>query len=142
MSIPEPAVKRTTLVFTAGLLWAVIGIFLFGRGITKLLPLDEVSYIVIAVGVLLGILKSRLVFQNIIDKNVARIKSLSPHKEKICLFAFQAIQSYLIAGFMIGLGILLRHLPIPPLYYGTILIIIGTALFVASLRYFNAKQEL
>ncbi len=142
MSIPEPAVKRTTLVFTAGLLWAIIGLFLFGRGITKLLPLDSQAYIMIGVGILLGILKSRVVFQKIIDKNIVRIKSLSPHKDKICLFAFQAMQSYFIAGFMIGLGILLRHLPIEPLYYGTILVIIGTALFSSSLRYFSAGKRM
>ena len=142
MSIPEPAVKRTTLVFTAGLLWACIGLFLFGRGITKLLPLDSLSYILIGAGILLGILKSRVVFKRIIDKNLERIKQLSPHKEKICVFAFQAMQSYFIAGFMICLGILLRHLPIEPHYYGTILIIIGTALFTSSLQYFGAKRDL
>lgn len=142
MSIPEPAVKRTTLLFTAGLLWVSIGLFLFGRGVRILLPLDSLSYIMIGVGIFLGILKSRIVFKSIIDKNLERIKSLSPHKEKICVFAFQAMQSYVIAGFMICLGILLRHIPMPPLYYGTILIIIGTALFTSGLHYFSAKRML
>ncbi len=142
MSIPEPAVKRTTLVCTAGILWSCIGLFLFGRGITKILPLDSTAYIMIGVGIFLGILQNRLMFKKIIDKNLLRIKELSPHKEKICVFAFQAMQSYLIALFMIGLGILMKHLPIPPLYYGTILLIIGTALFTSSLHYFSVMRSM
>ena len=142
MSIPEPAVKRTTLIFTAGILWACIGLFLLGRGITKLLPFNSFSYILTGGGVLLGILKSKFVFNKIINKNIERIKSLSPHKEKICIFAFQANQSYILVLIMMSIGILLRHLPINPLYYGTILILIGTALFKSSLLYFSAIREL
>lgn len=142
MSIPEPAVKRSTLVLTAGILWSLVGIFLFIRGFFRLLPLSALSYILIGGAVLLGILKSRLVFYKIIDKNVERIKALSPHKDKICIFAFQAIQSYLIAGFMIALGIYLRHLPFPPQYYGTLLVLIGTALLISGLKYIQAKKEL
>ena len=142
MSIPEPAVKRTTLVFTAGLLWASIGLFLFGRGFRLLLPLDSLSYIMVGAGILLGILKSRVVFKKIIDKNIVRIKALSPHKEKVCIFAFQANLSYFLVIFMMSLGILLRHLPIPHIYYGTILIIIGTALLASSLRYFSELKVL
>ena len=142
MSIPEPAAKRTTLVFTAGLLWTIIGIYLFEKGIRTILPLNATAYIMIGIGILLGILKSRIVFRKIIDNNIERIKSLSPHKEKICLFAFQAVQSYFLVLVMMTLGLLLRKLPIPPLYYGTILIIIGTALFTSSLHYFSARREL
>ncbi len=142
MSIPEPAVKRTTLIFTAGVLWACIGLFLLGRGITKLLPFNSFSYILTGGGALLGILKSKFVFNKIIDKNIERIKSLSPNKEKICIFAFQANQSYILVLIMMSIGMLLRHLPINPLYYGTILILIGTALFTSSLRYFSAIREL
>ncbi|KAA3630830.1 MAG: hypothetical protein DWP97_14505 [Calditrichaeota bacterium] len=140
MSIPEPAVKRTTLVFTAGLLWAVIGLFLFGRGIANFLPFENSGYIYIGGAILLGILKSQLIFSKIIDKNVQRIKELAPQKDKICIFAFQALESYLIALVMIGLGLFLRTLDIPPMIYGGILILIGTALLLSGLKYIKAKN--
>ncbi len=142
MSKLEPAVKRTTLVFAAGLLWTIIGIYLFEKGIRTLLPLDSNIYIMIGIGIFIGIIKSRVVFSKMIDANIERIKTLSPHKEKICIFAFQAHQSYLMVLLMMSFGLLLRNLPIPPQYYGTILIIIGTALFISSLRYFSARSEL
>ena len=141
MNIPEPAVKRTTLVFTAGLLWAIIGLFLCGRGLSKLMPFEKPDYIYIAVAVFLGILKSQFIFSGIIDKNIKRIKELSPHKDKICIFAFQAIQAYLIAVFMIGLGLVLRHLPIPVLWYAAILILIGTALLFSGIKYLSATKD-
>ena len=141
MNIPEPAVKRTSLVLTAGLLWALVGLLLFGRGIFKLLPLEPLSYILLGIAILLGVLKSQLVFNKIIENNVERIKALSPHKEKIYLFAFQAMQSYLLAGFMVCLGIFMRNLPIPPNYYGAILVLIGTALLLSGLKYIQARKE-
>ena len=142
MNIPEPAAKRTTLVLVAGILWSIIGLFLIGRGIKVQLPLVSISYIFIALALIIGILKSKFVFAKIINKNVARIKSLSPHKEKICVFAFQAYQSYLLVILMMSIGILMRHLPIPKLYYGSILVAIGTALLLSSLRYFTKLKEL
>jgi len=51
--------------------------------------------------IVIGLLKSRFVFSKIIKKNIERIKNLSPHKEKICIFAFQAMQSYFIILVMV-----------------------------------------
>ena len=142
MNIPEPAAKRTTLILVAGTLWSIIGLFLIGRGIKVQLPLISISYIFISIAIIIGILKSKFIFAKIINKNVDRIKNLSPHKEKICVFAFQAYQSYLLVIVMMSVGILLRHLPIDHVYYGSILIAIGTALFLSSLRYFQMVKNL
>ena len=44
-------------------------------------------------------------------------------------------RSYLLIPFMIILGVILRHSPVPRLYLAVLYLAIGTALFLSSLRY-------
>ena len=85
----------------------------------------------------MGILKSHYALSRLAQKNIERIQLLSPQKEKICIFAFQAIKSYLIVLIMIGLGILLRYLNIPKSWLSLVYLTIGTALTLSSLKYFS-----
>jgi hypothetical protein len=134
----EPAVSRRTLFVAAALTWELAGVILGVRAIVWLrgLGLTAVAYAVPAL--LLGWAKGRWVFGRVAAKNVARIQSLSPHKERICVFAFQALESYLLVLLMIGAGILLRLSPLPRPWLALVYLAIGFGLFLASFRYWRA----
>jgi hypothetical protein len=138
MPLTEPAVSRRTLVLTAASLWSLAGLILILRAAFWLpeAGLWAIGLCVAAIGV--GLLKGWLVFAKIARKNVERIRSLAPQKPKICVFAFQAIQSYLIVIAMIALGILLRMSPIPRLWLAAIYLAIGAALEWSSLVYWKS----
>lgn len=141
LSIPEPAVSRKTLTRTAGSLWLLVGVFLLVRGLGWLNQVSVNHWLLAAAGLLLGLLKSHFVLSRIVGRNLQRIYSLSPQKEKICVFAFQAVQSYLIAILMVTLGILLRSLSIAPDWLVLIYLTIGSALVLSGLKYFAGPRE-
>ncbi len=142
LATKEPAVSRRTLALAGGVLWSLVGGFLILRAAIWLNYGRGMDYIMAAVAIFLGLLKGRFVFQKIVKKNLTRIASLSPHKEKICIFAFQAIASYLIALLMIGLGIALRMSPIPRDWLAALYILIGVALIRGALVYFGASRSM
>ncbi len=139
MPLREPAVSRRTLVITAAVTWGVVGIFLIIRAALYLTEVDsDKTTLVLAsgtFGILLGLLKGKYIFARLAKQNVQRIDQLSPHKEKICIFAFQAWQSYLIVLVMIGLGMALRVSPLPRVYLIGIYLLIGVGLLVGSRAY-------
>jgi hypothetical protein len=134
----EPAVTRRTLLLTAASLWTLAGLILILRAAFWLpdAGLWVLPIVVASVGI--GLLKGWLVFARIARKNVERIRALSPHKPKICVFAFQAIQSYLIVIAMVTIGILLRLSPIPRLWLAAIYLAIGAALEWSSWVYWKS----
>jgi len=142
MALKEPAVSRRVLVSTGGLLWAAVGLFLIVRAAFWLNYGRGLDYLMVGVAILLGALKGKFVFRKIVIKNIARIVGLSPHKTKICVFAFQAIASYLIALFMIALGIALRMSPIPRDWLAWLYVLIGVALLRGAYEYFQSLDKL
>lgn len=138
--IKEPAAKRRTLVFTAGTVWLAVGIVLATVAIMWLSAGSTQSYPFGALGLVAGLLVSRFGFSRILRRNVERIRSLSPHKERICIFAFQAIQSYLLIALMAALGYTLKQLPIPHTYLATIYLTIGVALLKSGIDYLKAAR--
>ena len=138
MPLREPAVSRRTLVLTAASLWSLAGLVLIARAAFWI---DYHSATLIALSILAaiaGLLKGKFVLAKIAKRNVARIRELSPHKSKICIFAFQAIQSYLIVLAMITAGILLRLSPLPRPWLALLYVAIGAALEWASVVYWQA----
>ena len=133
--LKEPAVSRRMLVKVAGFTWALVGMFLFYKG-SKLISLyDPISYLILAAAIMAGTLKSRFTLSKLARVNISRIKALTPHKERICVFAFQANQSYILVAVMATLGYLLRTSGLPPLLLAWIYMTIGTSLFSASRSY-------
>jgi hypothetical protein len=63
-------------------------------------------------------------------------------KNKVCIFAFQAWKSYLIIVIMVGMGIALRHSPLPKPYLSVIYIGFGGAMILSGLRYFRVFIKL
>jgi hypothetical protein len=141
MPLHEPAASRRTLVLTAAALWSLAGLILITRAIFWLpdAGLWAIAIVVTSIGV--GLLKGWLIFAKIARKNVERIRALSPHKPKICIFAFQAIQSYLIVIAMITLGVVLRMTPLPRLWLAAIYLAIGVALEWGALIYWRAATS-
>jgi hypothetical protein len=135
--IPEPAVSRQTLVFTAGVVWGGVGLFLCLRAYFWFAasPMSIWWMVILALGI--GLIKGRLVFSRLAARNLARIKEMSPEKEKVCFFAFQAIRSWVLILGMITLGILLRMSPLTRELLAVIYLAIGSGLVSASTVYWG-----
>ncbi|MCK4632712.1 MAG: hypothetical protein KAT79_05540 [candidate division Zixibacteria bacterium] len=139
-SIPEPSAKRSTVIVAAGVVWLAAGLFMIASGAARLTEAKTSPFLPIALGLFLGLLKRRFVLGRMAVANIARIRNLAPHKERICLFAFQAFQSYVVVIVMVTLGIVLRNSAIPNEWRATILLAIGTSLALASSTYFAARK--
>lgn len=94
-----------------------------------------------ALGVVIGSLKHRLVFSKVVEVNVRRIREMAPHKDKVCLFAFQSLESYLFVILMIGLGVGLRYIGLAGGILATVYLAIGTALLLSSVSYFRSARQ-
>ena len=140
-NIPEPAVSRKALILSAGLFWVIGGLVLVIRaGMIFRDGTVDVAWPA-AIGVLVGSLKHRLVFSKVVAVNVRRIRELAPHKDKVCLFAFQSVESYLFVILMIGLGVGLRYVGLPGSILATVYLAIGTGLLLSSVGYFRVKNR-
>jgi hypothetical protein len=138
MPLLEPAVTRRTLVLTAAALWSVAGLILIVRAGFWLNHASAGSLVLAAIFAVIGLLKGKYILSRIARRNVQRIRELSPHKSKICIFAFQAMQSYLIVIAMITAGILLRFSPLSRHWLAFVYIAIGAALEWASAVYWKS----
>ena len=79
---------------------------------------------------------AKKVGKKLVYKNVKRINS---YDRKVCFFAFQKWQSYILIALMIGMGIFMRHASfIPKNVLLLIYVMVGTALSSASYFYFKS----
>jgi len=140
MPLPEPAVRRTTLVLSAAVVWTLVGLFLAARAALWFRSSTRPVLWLILLALAAGFIKGHFIFSKLARRNIRRIGELSPHKEKICIFAFQALQSYAIVLGMIILGILLRHSSLSRQILAVIYLAIGAALVYASASYWRAKR--
>lgn len=132
----EPAVSRKTLVLVAGTFWMIGGCAVLTRAYFMVDELTLLGAGLLALGLIIGSLKSYFVLSKVAGKNVERIKNLSPHKEKICVFAFQMPLSYLLVALMITAGVALRTYLGSSIYLAALYVGIGSALIVSGLQYF------
>ena len=133
----EPAMSRKGLVTLSGAVWSLAGVILFVRAIIMIDTLTPFGIGLIVIGLAVGALKSRFVLAKVARKNIERIKTMSPDKDKICLFAFQPPLSYLLIGIMIGAGVTLRHFYPHSIYVIALYFAIGAALLYSGLEYFR-----
>ena len=140
-SIPEPAVSRKGLVAGAAIAWIIGGVILVWRAMGVADGVASNLAWLWGVGVVLGVLKYRMAFRKVVAKNVERIQELSPHKDKICLFAFQSLESYLLVIVMVGVGIGLRYVGLSASVLIVVYAAIGIALLLGAGRYFRAARQ-
>ena len=92
--------------------------------------------IAIPIGIILGVIKTKIIFIKINQKNINRINS---YKEKVSIWKFHINKDKLIILLMIITGIILRRIPfIPkellmPIYFG-----IGLSMFYVGIMYISA----
>ncbi|MBT4483879.1 MAG: hypothetical protein HOC71_09405 [Candidatus Latescibacteria bacterium] len=131
----KPAVDKNTLLLLAGSVWAGIGIMLLRYSWLWLNAYQgEGSVLFAATGTAAALLIHYFGFKRIADSNVGRIL---PMEGKKCMFSFITWKSYLIATFMVVMGVALRHSPIPKHYLSICYTGIGLALILSSVRYFR-----
>ncbi len=136
----KPALPRPWLKLLSGLMWSGVGIML-GRlawGWLRLLDLSQ-AILLGFIGILLAMGIGGLGFGPLARKNLERIARLP---SRPCLFAFQAWTSYPLVVVMIGLGITLRHSPIPKTWLAALYLGIGGGLFLASIYYYADLAKL
>lgn len=130
----KPAVSRNLLLFTAGILWTAVGVFLCLLAFHWLRTIVNRGSIYYALsGIIMASGVYKFGFSKIARKNINRV---CRYPDKVCFFAFQEWKSYLIISVMAPLGIFLRHSSLPRQYLAVIYITIGLALFLSSLHYY------
>ena len=130
----NPAVSKYWLLGLAGAMWAGVGIMLCLLAYGWLThPVTRVTLICAALGVGIALAANRFGFTRLAHKNIKRILRLPA---RACVFSFQAWSGYLIIAFMMTLGIVLRHSPLPKAYLAVVYVAVGGALLQASLNYF------
>lgn len=132
----KPAVNRKWLIVISGLMWSVVGIFLNVLAFGWLKYFNNMQILItIILGLFVGWLIAHFGFGKIANKNINRILA---YPKEVCVFAFQEWKSYILIVVMMSMGIFLRTtgiLPkfiLAPMYIG-----IGTALFLASFKYYK-----
>ena len=129
----RPAVRKTILLFLAGLAWECVGIMLLFLAFSWLSTASKMDvYLYSCAGVLLALLVHHFGFLRIANKNLTRILQMNGKK---CLFAFIPWKSYVMIVAMVTAGVILRHSVIPREYLATLYIGIGLGLVLSSVRY-------
>jgi hypothetical protein len=131
----KPAVPVTVLLLLSGILWVGVAIMLdaFAAGWLSHFH-GHAVWIYPLAGFLAALVIHHFGFLRVVNKNLHRLSTM---EGKVCAFAFMSWKSYLIVMVMVGMGIGLRHSPIPKQYLSILYIGIGLALFLSSLRYFR-----
>ena len=133
----KPGVDKIWLFVLAGFMWSGVGIYLDLLAFGWLRPVNiGLALLLIASGLLLAVVFYLVMFKRFADLNIIRISGLTG--DKICIFAFQRWTSYPLVVVMVSLGIFLRvYSPIPKPFLAVLYLVIGTSLFMASLRYYR-----
>lgn len=131
----RPAVTKSWLIALAGLVWTGVGVMLCRLAYNWLAIINRgVATTFGLFGIVMALAAYHFGFSKIAQKNIRRLCLLT---ERTCVFAFQTWRGYLIIGFMIILGTVLRSSPIPKHYLAIIYTTIGGAIFLSSFHYYS-----
>ena len=131
----KPAVTKLWLIVLAGLMWTGVGVMLCRLAYVWLAVTNRgMAASLGSLGAAMAVAAYYFGFSKIAERNIERISLLV---EKTCVFAFQTWKAYLIIGFMITLGVLLRHSAIPKQYLAIVYSTIGGAIFLSSFHYYG-----
>jgi hypothetical protein len=136
MQILRPAVHKKWLIFASAIMWSGVGVLLNWIA-TKWLSEFEQWQIIFtySLGILAGLIIAKFGFSKLAAKNRDRIMG---YPEKVCAFAFQRWQMYILILFMMGMGIFMRTSGlIPKFLLAPVYVGIGLALFIGSFVYYK-----
>lgn len=122
-----PIAQVKTRIFVAALLWSGIGGMLLTRGVLAVSGSGREGWLVAAV--ILGAIKSRLVLDRLVRRNMARLHSLDGAR---CLGGVYSAKTWLMVVGMIVLGRALRLSPLLPWITGLVYVTVGWGLFWSS----------
>ncbi|NTV15151.1 MAG: hypothetical protein HGA96_14670 [Desulfobulbaceae bacterium] len=122
-----PAVQVKTRIFVAALLWSGIGAMLMVRGVLAVSGSGREIWL--APAIILGGIKSRLVLDRLVRRNMVRLGKLDGAR---CLGGVYSAKTWLMVAGMILLGRALRLSPVPVWITGMIYMTVGWGLFWSS----------
>jgi hypothetical protein len=123
----KPGVARKVHIFSAALLWTIIGGLLLYRGVSYLIEAGELWLIL--PGIVAGTLKSYVVLDRSARSGLERIRKFS---DNTCIGAVYSWKTWVAVLAMMLFGLLLRNLSLPYAALGTICSAIGWALLFSS----------
>jgi len=132
----KPSVNRKYLILISGILWSGVGILL-NYIASKWLNHFQQWQIVFTyfVGIIMGSIIAVFGFSKLAHKNANRIMK---YPEKVCIFAFQRWQMYILIVIMMSLGFFMRTSNLIPKYLlAPVYVSIGLALFASSFVYYK-----
>lgn len=136
----KPAAGVRTHLFSAALLWTVVGSGLSVAGIAwcfgSALPW---ALFLAGAGVAAGLVKGRYVLRTMAERNAARIIDRG---DGHCLGGFLSLKTWLLVVLMMISGILLRRSAVPRPVLGVLYSAVGTALLVGCLTLWRAFGRL
>ena len=123
----KPGVSIKTHLFSAGLIWSLVGVGLMTFGF-YLISLKGNYWFAVA-GIVLGTVKTFFVLDRVARKNVKRIEEF---EDKVCLGSVYSWKTWVLVLAMILMGRYLRTSSLPREFVGFIYIAVGWALLLAS----------
>jgi len=122
----KPAVSARNMLLVSALFWSGIGLMLMGRGWCLA---GRVSILPPLIAMALGTVKSFVILDRAVRRNVARLRSLPDHS---CVGAMYSWRMWGMVLLMMILGRLLRMSPVAPVLVGGLLMAVGWAMFLSS----------
>ena len=134
MELFTPRCKKRNLLFIAGLVWIFAGSMVSKLGLDVIFTSSIYPFISIIVATITFYIFFNFIFIKLVKKHKSRISE--KEQDKLCLFSFFDVKSYIIMIFMMGLGITIRSIPsINPLCWAAVYIGIGLALLSAGVAF-------
>lgn len=107
-------VSRRTLLLIAGLVWIIAGANILRIGIVTWVDDQREWLFKASEAIVVFLLFFSLIFRRLYNKHTARIGQKA---DRNCPFSFFDVKGWLIMGFMITLGILVRKLHLLPMSF-------------------------
>ena len=144
-------IKHRSWVAFSGFVWFAVGVSLLYKGLQlvtqavnepgsfcrKFNDAQQCATILIAVGLLLGFVKGRLILSKTVKRVVSRIASLPL---PIRMGQVYSKSYWFLIGGMVLLGMSFKYLPIPIDIRGAVDVAIGSALINGAMLYFRAAK--
>ncbi len=125
----KPGVHRPTHLILSALLWTMIGLMLFFKGIFRLSQLSDWQLLLPAAAILTGSLKAYFFLDQSARRGISRILTF---KNGTCLGAVYSVKTWILVLCMMGMGVILRNSFLPVGLLSFLYLTIGWALLLSS----------
>ena len=134
-----PRVTSQTRLLSAAILWSAIGFFLAAKGTWTSFSCTWLATLLsLAIGLVLGLLKSRIVFDRVSRKTIAHIGSKS---QQACLGGLFSLRNWALILIMAIFGKTIGALPMNAALKSSIYVMVGSGLGYSSRLLWKAWRE-